>query len=45
VDLSSAVHFGDQDMWVIEATSLPVPQEQVNQMAEHLGKFKNSLIG
>ncbi|GAA5816087.1 hypothetical protein MFLAVUS_009609 [Mucor flavus] len=45
VDVSSAVHFGREDMWVIEATSLPVPQEQVNQMAEHLGKFKNSLIG
>jgi hypothetical protein len=32
-------------MWVIEATSLPVPQEQVNQMAEHLAKFKNLLVG
>ncbi|GAA5800041.1 hypothetical protein HPULCUR_005463 [Helicostylum pulchrum] len=45
VDVSSAVHFGREDMWVIEATSLLVPQEQVNQMAEHLGKFKNSLLG
>ncbi|KAI7886358.1 uncharacterized protein EV154DRAFT_427467 [Mucor mucedo] len=45
VDLSSAVLVGDADMWVIEATSLPVPQEQVNQMADHLGRFKNSLTG
>lgn len=31
---------GEQDLWIVEATSIPVPQEQVNQMAEQLNQFK-----
>ncbi|CAO3702764.1 unnamed protein product [Rhizopus stolonifer] len=45
VDVSSAVPFGQEDTWIIEVTTLPVPQEQVNQMAEHLNKFKVLLTG
>jgi hypothetical protein len=43
--VETATHLSQEDMWIIEVTSLPVPQEQVNQMAEHLNKFKSLLIG
>jgi hypothetical protein len=45
VDLSSAVPFDQEDMWLVEVTSSPVAQEHVNQMAEHLNKFKSLLTG
>lgn len=45
MDVSSAVPFGQEDSWIVEVTTLPVPQEQVNQMAEHLNKFKTLLTG
>ncbi|KAG1173406.1 hypothetical protein G6F70_005898 [Rhizopus microsporus] len=45
LDVTSAVPFGQEDMWIVEITTLPVPQEQVNQMAEHLNKFKVLLTG
>ncbi|CAO3640175.1 unnamed protein product [Mucor hiemalis] len=45
VKVESAVPFGLEDMWIIEATTLPVAQEQVNQMADHLNRFKSFLIG
>ncbi|KAG0174331.1 hypothetical protein DFQ30_004889 [Apophysomyces sp. BC1015] len=34
-----------QDLWVVEITSMPTTQEQVNQMAEQLVKFKALLNG
>lgn len=34
-----------EETWVIEVTCIAIPQEQVNQMAEHLNKFKSLLIG
>ncbi|CDS03032.1 hypothetical protein LRAMOSA00434 [Lichtheimia ramosa] len=46
VDVSSAVLVDqDQEMWVIEVSSIPVAQEQVNTMAEQLNKFKTLLNG
>ncbi|KAI7858027.1 mediator complex, subunit Med18 [Circinella umbellata] len=44
VDVSSAIVV-DEDIWMIEVNSTPVPQEQVNQMAEQLNKFKLLLNG
>lgn len=43
--MTSAEPFGDQDMWMIEVTSLPVTQEQVNAVVDHLIRFKNLLVG
>ncbi|KAI8994595.1 mediator complex, subunit Med18 [Pilobolus umbonatus] len=45
VDLSSAVLMGMEDTWIVEVTSLPVSQEQVNQSAEYVNKFRSLLIG
>ncbi|OBZ89036.1 Mediator of RNA polymerase II transcription subunit 18 [Choanephora cucurbitarum] len=45
INVETAVHIGQEDMWIIEVTTAPVLQEQVNQMAEHLNKFKNLMIG
>ena len=44
MDVSSAVVV-DEDIWMIEVNSTPVAQEQVNQMAEQLNKFKLLLNG
>lgn len=45
VDISSAVLIGEEDTWIVEVTSLPVTQEQVNQSAEYVNKFRSLLIG
>ncbi|KAF7721165.1 hypothetical protein EC973_005147 [Apophysomyces ossiformis] len=45
VDISSAVPVQGEDLWVVEIMSIPTTQEQVNQMAEQLVKFKALLNG
>ncbi|KAG1124393.1 hypothetical protein G6F42_009664 [Rhizopus arrhizus] len=45
IKVESAVPIAQEETWIIEVACTAVPQEQVNQMAEHLNKFKNLLIG
>ncbi|CAO3661356.1 unnamed protein product [Umbelopsis ramanniana] len=45
-DVSSMQAFHDNEhQWLVELTSIPVTQEQVNQMAEQLNKLRTLLSG
>jgi hypothetical protein len=35
----------NENQWLVELTSIPVTQEQVNQMAEQLNKLRTLLSG